>query len=245
MANERKRAVDFAGRLREVYGEELWSVLLYGSAARGDYREGVSNLNLLVILRTVDPAALRRGSALAREWLEAGNPPPLMLSEAEWRRSADVFPIEYTDIREANVLLHGADPLAGIEVHWEHLRLRCEHELRGKLIQLREGYMLAAEAPEGLGELLTRALPTFLALFRAMLRLVGEAVPREPEDVFAAVAHLSGFDPEPLRQAWRARAGSGYAPAADAPGVVGYLAAVERAASWLDGLEPGDRARAV
>src|SRR5690606_5670177 len=104
------RAEAYARRLREVYGDELRAVLLYGSAARGEYREGGSNLNLLVILREVGAETLRRGSAPAREWAEAGNPPPLLLGEEEWRRSADVFPIEYTDIRDANVLLHGADP---------------------------------------------------------------------------------------------------------------------------------------
>ena len=83
MSDERQRAEEFAGRLREAFGERLISVVLYGSAARGDYREGVSNINLLVVVRDAGAATLRLGSALAREWAEAGNPPPLILGEEE------------------------------------------------------------------------------------------------------------------------------------------------------------------
>jgi predicted nucleotidyltransferase len=245
MGKERERAEKFARRLAETYGDSLRTVVLYGSAARGDYREGTSDLNLLVVLRELDDAALRRGSALAREWVSEKNPPPLLFSEAEWRASADVFPIEYTDIRDANVLLFGDDPFAGLEIGWEHLRLQCEHELKGKKIQLRERYMIAAESPEELGRLLLQSFPTFLTLFRTALRLAGDGVPREPGAVLDALAARVGFDPEPVRAILQARGGAtNLLPSADDPIVTGYLSAVSRTAEWLDGMSsPGPAAR--
>ena len=65
MGKEIERARAFAAELAGVYGDQLVSAALYGSAARGEYREGVSDLNLLVLLKDASPAALRRGARLA------------------------------------------------------------------------------------------------------------------------------------------------------------------------------------
>jgi hypothetical protein len=232
------RAEGFSRKLSECYGEALVAVVLYGSAARGDYREGVSDLNILVLLRSTDATTLRQGTDVAREWAGEGNPPPLMLSEAEWHASADVFPIEYSDMQDAHVVLHGPNPFAGLKVDWEHLRLQCEHELKSKQIQLREQYLLLSGNPDGLGQLLTLALSTFLTLFRAALRLAGQAVPRDPAAVLAAIGGNAGFDPAPFLEVLRARtAGEKLSAEGDGPLTVGYMEAVERTTVWLDGLD--------
>lgn len=237
MANELERAQRFARELQAVYGEELVSVVLYGSAARGEYQEGVSDLNLLVLLRDADAAALRRGSALARGWVQQGNPPPLLLPAEEWRGSADVFPIEYADMRDAHRVLHGADPFTGIEIQPRHLRLQCESELKGKQIQLRERYLLSAGEPDELRELLTRSVSTFLVLFRTVLRLTGDAVPRPHDAVVRATAERVGFDAAPLLQILEARRGAGtLRPGADDAVVTGYLEAVARTVAFVDRL---------
>lgn len=239
MGTEREKADEFTRRLASTYGDQLVSAVLYGSAARGDYREGVSDLNLLVILRATDAASLRSGSQLAREWASGGNPPPLVLSESEWRASADVFPIEYGDMRDAHILLHGADPFAGVGIRWRDLRLQCEHELKSKQIRLREHYLLVADDAEGLGRLLVQSFPTFLTLFRAGLRLARQEVPRAPDQVIGAIAALAEFDPEPFLAVHRARGGDGaFAPKPDDPIVSGYLDTVKRTTSWLDRLVP-------
>lgn len=237
MGTERRRAERFAEDLVEVYGDRVVSVVLYGSAARGDYREGRSDLNVLVLLRRVDPEVLRLGAKRARAWVEEGNPPPLLLGEDEWATSVDAFPIEFTDIREAHRVLYGADPFESVEVDRKHLRLQCEHELRGKQVQLRERYLLSAHEPDELGELLVRALPTFLVLFRVVLRLAGEDVPREPERVVESTAALVGFDAAPMRAVLRARdAGTPLRLPMEDPTAVGYLEAVARAAEYVDRL---------
>lgn len=231
----RKRAQEFAQTLVEQYGQNLVSVVLYGSAARGDYREGISDLNILVLLRTLNPELLRRGTQIARSWAEEGNPPPLMFSEAEWHASADVFPIEFGDIADAHIVLHGIDPFEKMQIDWEHLRLQCEHELKSKQIQLREQYMLHSTDPAAVGQLLTHSFPTFLTLFRAALRLAGEVVPREPESAIAAVAARADFDPAPFIEVHRARSSeASFKPAADDRTVTGYLTAVARTTAWLD-----------
>lgn len=235
MSDEIQRSEKFAGEIELLYGDDLVSVVLYGSAARGEYRPGVSDLNILVLLKGINPPTLRRGSPLARKWVKGGNQTPLMFGEAEWRGSADVFPIEYSDMRDAHRVLFGIDPFEGMEIDNEHLRLQSEHELRAKLIQLREHYVLSAEKPKELGQLLISALPTFLTLFRTLLRLMGRAVPRESGEVIDAVAAEIGFEPGPFQRVMEARDRKArFAPTADEPVVIGYLTGVSRASEWLD-----------
>lgn len=237
-----ERARELVSQLAETYGGDLVAAALYGSAARGDYREGVSDLNLLLVLRQVDGAALGAASPLAREWVRAGNPPPLIMSEAEWSGSADVFPIEYADIRDAHVVLHGADLFADMAISWDDMRLQVERELKEKKIQLRERYMLTAAAPEEVGALLRQSFPTFLALFRAALRLMGVPVPHDAQAVVDAVAERIGFDPEPWHRVRRARADAEpLAPAAGDPVIAGYLDGVTRASEWIDGVLRDDQ----
>jgi hypothetical protein len=241
MAEHVERAERFAGRLAELFGEDLVSVGLYGSAARDEFRPGSSDLNLLVIVREVDARLLRRGSALSREWVAEGNPPPLLFSEQEWRSSADVFPIEYSDIADAHLVVYGSDPFAEVEVRWEHLRHLCEHQLKAGKIALRERYLLAAEQPEEIGSLLIGSVSSFVALFRAMLRLAGRRPAGLPEEVAATVGELAGFDPAPVQQVLQARTGgSGWSVAADDAVAEGYLQAITRCSEWLDTLPKPD-----
>jgi predicted nucleotidyltransferase len=236
----RERAERFAGEMQKAYGADLASVVLYGSAARGEYRPGVSDLNVLVLLREVSPAALRRASEAARAWVAEGNPPPLMMSADEWRGSADVWAIELADMRDAHVTVAGAEPFEGIDIRLEDLRMQCERELKGKQIQLRERYLLFAGEPAELGELLTRSFSTFLVLFRTVLRLGGDEGPRDAESVVRRLAERVGLDPAPLLEVHRARAGGEkLRPQADAPVVVGYLDAVSRVVAYVDRLVHG------
>jgi hypothetical protein len=238
MPEERRSAVEFASRLEQLYGAGLVSVVLYGSVARGEYRAGVSDINLLVILRDLGLAELRRMVEVTRAWVSRGNPPPLLLSEREWAGSADAFPIEYSDIRDAHVVLAGSNPFIDLHIRKEHLRLQLENELRGKKIQLREGFLAMGQSPEELGALLRRSLPTFLTLFRATLRLAGETVPNDPQALVASVATLTGFEPQPVLDVLRQRATNDQvAIGLDSPTAAGYLAAVERTVAWLDGYD--------
>lgn len=230
----------YAWGLEAIYDAELVSVVLYGSAARGEYRPGASDLNLLVLLREVTPEALRRGSDAAQAWVAEGNPPPLLMSLDEWRASADVFAIEMADIQDAHLVLAGADPFADVRIDPADLRLQCERELKGKKLQLRERYLLFAGSPEELGELLTRSFSTFLVLFRTVLRLTGDDPGGDPEAVVRKVAERVGFAPAPLLEVHRARSrGATLRPAADAAVVVGYLDAVARVTDHVDRLVHG------
>lgn len=224
-------------QLAQLYGEELHAVALYGSSVIGEYVPGLSDRNVLVLVERLDLDHLTRASATARAWAAGGNPPPLTLTLAEWRRSADVFPMEYADILDGHQLLHGGRlPLEGIRVEREDLRLELEEQSLGKLIQLRQGVLEAGPEPRARIALLAASLSTFMVLFRAAVRLAGDRPSTDYEALVNQVAGLAGFAPEPfLRVIGHVRGKQKLSLQEARPVLDGYLAAVQRFVIYVDG----------
>lgn len=167
----------------------LKSVVLYGSAAAGDHAGKRSDYNVLVVTGDLGTSTLDALSKTASKWSQAGNPAPLLFTEDRLAQATDVFPIELLDIRECHKILHGDDLVQGLEIDTKNLRLQIEHELRGKLIRLRQSYLLTGGKPKAVADLMVQSLSTFLVLFRASLRLFDETV---PQPKFLALEQLAG-----------------------------------------------------
>ena len=222
-------------QLRSAYGAQLSSVVLYGSAATGEHVAKKSDYNVLVLLARIEAGALSAASAVARAWNEAGNPPPMTMTEEEWRRSSDVFPMEYSDILARNRVLYGTPPFGGIRISRENLRLQLEQQVMGKLLQLRQGALLAGTDGGRQATLLGSSVGTIMVLFRAVLRLAGETVPADSGPVVERVAALAGFNPAPFSRALRHKRGDEKLSSAEAGGVLSqYLSGVERLDAYLD-----------
>src|SRR3954465_10963856 len=175
-------------QLQAAFGDDLTSVVLYGSAAGGEHNPKRSDQNVLVIVRRVPMQAARAISATATAWADAGNPAPLVLTESEWRGSADIFPMEYSDILERHRLLHGASPFDGIMVAAGDLRLQLEHEAMGKLLRLRQAVLASASSDKKLLELMAASASTIMVIFRAVCRLHAQTPERDNERLVQQVA---------------------------------------------------------
>lgn len=230
---------DLVTQLRAAYGADLSAVVLYGSAAAGEHIPKQSDYNVLLLLEKLDRRALSEASAVARAWNEAGNPAPMTMTVTEWRRSADVFPMEYADILERHRVLHGNAPFTGISVSRENLRLQLEQQVMGKLLQLRQGALLAGTDGRRQVDLIAASLSTMMVLFRAVLRLHGERPEGDNVALAQRVGALAGFDPSPFVTGVRHVRGEARL-AGDAAGDVlaGYIAAIERLRTYLDGFAP-------
>lgn len=221
-------------QLQGACGELLQAAVLYGSAAAGDAVEGRSDLNVLAVLRAAEPELLRRLAPTMRAWQEAGNPPVLVLTAAEWHRSADIFPMEYADILERHRVLAGALALEGIAVHPAELRLQLEQEAMGKLLRMRRGVMMAGTDPGRQRSLVTDSLSALLVLFRAYLRLEGMRPPPDRAQVIRAAADRAGFDAAPFLRGYALVCGTPLADA-DVEGVLaGYVRGLATLVAVLD-----------
>jgi hypothetical protein len=232
-------------QVQGVHGKQLEAMVLYGSAARGEDVEGHSDLNVMVITRTLPVDALRALGQTMRAWQEAGHPPVLTLTTAEWRASADIFPMEYADLLEQHRVLAGTLPLDGVRVSLADLRLQVEQEAMGKLLRFRRSVMLVGSDHARQLELLRASASTLQVIFRAVLRLHGEVPPRDAEAVLQAVARCTGLDPLPFHKGAALRRGASLDARETEMVLAGILAGMTTLVSYLDRFEPTVPAAAV
>lgn len=181
----------FIDDLKATHGANLASVILYGSAAVGDFVTQTSDYNLLIALREIRPKDLRDAHACMREWQRLGHPVPVYFTVAELKEAGDVFPIEFHQMERARKVLYGEDVLANVKISDVFLRHQTEYELRSKLLQLRRLYIPASASAERLCSLMTESLVSFTALFRAVLLLHGVEPPIAKQAIIeATVKHL-------------------------------------------------------
>lgn len=226
---------DLIAQAKAIYGDDLVAVSLYGSAARGEHLAKHSDLNVLVVVERITMEHLRKEGPMARSWREAGNPPPLTLTRAEWLGGADIFPIEYADILAHHTVLAGALPVEGLRVEPADLRLQLEHEGMSKLLRLRHALMMAGRDTKALRELLEQSVSTILVLLRATLRLAGEAPPADSEQVCARVRERCALDTGPvLRIVQHTRATQPLRDAELEGLAEQYLSTVQSLVSYLD-----------
>lgn len=195
----------FIDDLRGTHGKNLAAVILYGSAAAGDYIPQHSDYNLLVALNKITPQDLRDAHPTAREWHKLGHPVPVYFTVSELQNAADVFPIEFLQMETARKVLYGTDVLAGLEITDAALRHQTEYELRSKLLRLRRSYIAASGSVEGLLRLMSQSLSSFAALFRAVLILHGKQPPTKKHDVVAMTASELELDFLPFEKIFNIR----------------------------------------
>jgi hypothetical protein len=184
--------------VREALGAEFVAAYLTGSVLVQGFDASRSNVNLLVVSRTLDLDVL---DAVGRAFREPKRPPridPLFLTERQIEKSLDVFPIEWLDIQERHLLLEGHDVLAALAVPRGNLRLQLEHDLRRTVIALRQAYLASGRNPDTLDDVLRRAASGFSTLCRTLLRLQGESPPAEAPRVIERVAEVYGVHAEGL-----------------------------------------------
>jgi hypothetical protein len=197
---EEKQIAEFLSRIRHAAGENLQSVILYGSGADGEFHPDYSNVNLLCVLRETSFAALNELATAVEWWTRQKHHVPLLLTREELERSADVFSIELLDMREQHRVLYGEDVLEGLTIPTHFHRAQLEYELREKTILLRERMLLARGSKNRLWELLLGSLSTFVTLFRHTLIAMGDSAPRSKREAIQALVSRIQMDPSDFLQ---------------------------------------------
>jgi hypothetical protein len=185
-------------KLSKALDGDLISVILYGSAAIGDQDEKFSDYNVLCVLKGVAPEHLASSESIFRWWRDFGNPSPLLLSEQEVRTSTDCFAIEFSDMKEHHRVLFGADVIASLEVDRSFHRAQVEHELRSKLLRVRQKAAGILSDRDALCILLADSVSTFCVLFRHALILGGIAAPATKREIIESARAAFGIDAAPF-----------------------------------------------
>lgn len=190
---------ELVGRLKKSYQERMVSAILYGSAAVGDHHQKFSDLNILCVLKQITTREIAESEPIFRWWREQRNPAPLLLSETEVHTATDCFPIEFHDILERRRVLYGEDVVAGLEIDDRFYRAQVEHELRAKLIRLRQKAGGLLSDSELLLRLMLDSVSTFCVLIRHALRLAGHEGKHEKRGMIEEAQKVFGMDASVFR----------------------------------------------
>lgn len=187
-------------KLRAALGCDLVSVVLYGSAVSGDYNAKFSDYNVLCVLTQITPAQLRATEPIFRWWREQGNPSPLLLTETEICTATDCFPIEFHDIQDQNRILFGPDLISQMVIEDTFYRAQVEHDLRTRLMRLRQKASGVLSDKDVLRRLLIDSVSTFCVLFRHALALRGVTAPGNRREIVRRAGETFAVNPRPFEQ---------------------------------------------
>jgi hypothetical protein len=230
-----KQIDEFVARIHQAAGENLQSVILFGSAVSGDFHAEFSNVNLLCVMREASYTTLSTVAPTVEWWTRQKHHVPLLLTGEELERSADVFSIELLDMQQRHRVLFGTDVLAGLTIPMRFHRAQLEYELREKTILLRGRLLVAGTDKKQLWELLLASLSTFATLFRHALIALGEKPPDSKRETIQALAQKIKFDPSAFMQLLDIRERKADRKQFDAADVFGrYLAAIQQVTAAVD-----------
>ncbi len=181
-------------QVKKLFGNAFEAVILYGSAAGGEYLPGKSNINLLILLAKQDTELLKQYAALHKRWQKEQIVVPLFLTAAELKSSLALFPLEYLEIQEQHILLAGRDPFPELRIDLKNLRTQCEQELRGNLLRLRQRFVEGGASTEAITILLPLSFTALMPCLRGLLRAKERPVERSADGVLQAVEKEFGID---------------------------------------------------
>lgn len=185
---------EITNNYKNVFGDDLIAIILYGSGAKGEYLYKKSDINFLIVLTENGIDNLRKCLPLIPKWQKRNVSTPLFLTKEYIESSLDTFPIEFLGMKMNHQLVYGEDVLEGLEINKGYLRYQCEREIRGKLLHLRESFLHTAHYSRQIKRLIVQSLTAFYTIFIALLKLKDIDIPENRRDVFTKTTEVFELD---------------------------------------------------
>jgi predicted nucleotidyltransferase len=176
----------WAKELKQELGNNLVSVILYGSAVRGEYVRARSDLNLMLVFKKLDLEHITKVGKMMHRKVRKTLPQLVFWTEEELKNAWDVFPLEFEDIMENHRCLEGKDPFTKRKVDKKRIRYQLEFELRSKLLNVRDSWLSIRRDKYALKMFLIKAGNSFDYLIRKAEAVFGKKMAMT-SDVFERV----------------------------------------------------------
>jgi len=198
---------EFSSDYKKIFGEDLLSIVLYGSAARGEYVPKKSDINFVVVLTDGGIERFHEAAGLVSNWKKRNVSIPLFLTREFINDSLDSFPIEFLNITSHYSVVYGVNPFEDIEISKDDLRLQLEHEMKGKLLNLRQAYFQAAGNAKMAAMLIHDSFGTFLSLFPAVLYIKNDTISKSTTENLKRISVLFKLDVAIMERLYRIKKG--------------------------------------
>lgn len=183
----------FCQDLAQLHSDNLVSVILYGSFSKGNFIPKMSDVNLIVVLKKIEFEDLSNSVSIFNRWRSIGRTTPFLFTEEYVSRSIDVFPIEFSDIKENYKILYGKDVLKDIKVDNKNLRYACERELKESLVKLRQLFIEARGSSSVLQRILINSFSSIMAVLRNLLKITGVPFSYDTEELLTRLSERFDF----------------------------------------------------
>lgn len=233
----RNKVAQYCQRLIDACGERIKSIFLYGSVTGPDYVHGRSNVNIVVVVDSVDQDLLDSIHKVAVWGRKHAVVAPLVLTHDYIKASIDTFPIEFLEIAQSGVVVYGQSLFDGLIFENEKIRHECEFQARSALLRFQQAYLEIGRDRKGIENLLHTSINSLIPLLRAMLRIKAIEPPNRKIDLVKTVADKFGIDTSILVEILRDKAGDERIGSKRACEIVGdYLKALQSIVSKIDQL---------
>jgi len=190
--------IAFANKLLALMPDNVLSILVYGSAAGVNYNHGVSNINIAVIVKNLDFSVLNQSVAIVKWGHKHKMATPLFLTKDYILCALDVFPVEFTEIKEQHKVIFGEDIFKDLDIPLKDVRLLCEQQVKGKLLHLRQAYLDIGSNPRVLKNFLLSVLSDLIPIFRQLIILKGQKPAEQKEEMLSQLAKIFSLDLQPF-----------------------------------------------
>ncbi|HET7619757.1 MAG TPA: hypothetical protein VFK20_14725 [Vicinamibacterales bacterium] len=181
LTDAERRSYDLLARdVERVFGPRLVSVVAYQPAAPDAMRHA------LVLVERLSFDDLVACVPLTDAWHRHGLAVPLLLADDEFRRTIDVFPLEYGGLMARHVLVRGRNPFDGLAIAPADVRRACELQAKSHVIHLREGFLETRGDAAAVADLIAASAQPFRSLLANIARLENAAA--ENDGALAAFA---------------------------------------------------------
>jgi len=197
----------FCENMQGALGDQIISIVLYGGFVEKDFIPENTTVKVMVVLKAVSVELLDQAAIPVQVGCREFGLAVLLLSEDELRRSTDVFPIKFLDMQRRHRLLQGQDVLSDLQIAHDHLRLRCEQEIKNLMLRLHHYYLQQAPYFERVEKTLIQGGSSFVISLRVLVELKTGTTPANNEEVFEQ-AEILGLNIEPVLKCLSLRRGN-------------------------------------
>ena len=181
----------FIAAAKKAFGEDLVSVVLYGSGAEGKLRP-TSDVNLILLLARFQREQadhLREPLRLAHAAIKLR---AMFLLRDELKPASQAFAVKFGDIARRHLVLYGEDPFAAVSVSRDDAIFRLKQTLLNLTLRLREAYISRSLREEQATAMIADLAGPLRSCAATLLELEGQPAASPKEALEHVAAALPG-----------------------------------------------------
>ena len=181
----------FTSAVKTQLHENIYSIILYGSAVRGDLVAGVSDINVLIILRESTPEAHHVIADCLKGEIDIN---PFIITQRGMARSIHAFALKFASIQRNYRVLAGHDPFEDYSIDDHVLRFSTEQSLRNLRLRCVRAFVLSYRDTKAYAKYLHGVIPKVFVDLSQILRLEGETLSRDFSQRIKPISDLLDID---------------------------------------------------